>query len=132
MPWLYIGLSIAAGAAAGGVLCLLLLLALRKREPYAGFLRLPHRRKLSFFRLLVKDSRVPLYLKLLLLAALVYFASPIDLLPGIMVDDVAFALVALIIVIKFLPREVLQKLLEEAAGPGVEQPPSSEGVGTST
>ena len=58
------------------------------------------------------------------LAALVYFASPIDLLPGIVVDDVAFALVALIIVIKFMPREVLRKLLEEAAGPGAEQRPA--------
>ncbi len=130
MPWLYIGVSIAAGAAAAGVLCLLLLLALRKREPYAGFLRLSHRRKLSFFRLLAKDSRVPLCLKLLLLAAVVYFVSPIDFLPGIIVDDIAFALAALIIVIKFMPGDVLQSLLEEAAG--AEQPPSAEGVETPT
>ena len=85
-----------------------------RREPYAGFIRLRTRRKLTFFRLLLQDQRVPLYIKLLPLLAAVYLASPIDLLPGIMLDDIALALLTLALIVRLLPRAVLDDLLRQA------------------
>jgi uncharacterized membrane protein YkvA (DUF1232 family) len=90
------------------------------------------RRKLTFFRLLLQDGRVPLYVKLLPLVVAVYLASPIDLLPGIILDDVALALLALVLIIRFAPRHVLEELLQRAqeadapAPPGGTAPPQAE------
>ena len=131
MPWLVVILSILGGVAVAGLVCLVVILLLKDREPYASFLRLSTRRKLSFFRLLIQDNRVPFQLKLLLVAALVYFISPVDFLPGIVVDDVAFALVALVIVIKFMPPQALQHLLEQAGGSDSAGTSPTDGVGTS-
>ena len=113
MAWLYLTLSVLAGLAGAAFLCLWTIRWLGRREPYAAFLRLPSRRKLTFFRLLLRDTRVPLYVKLLPLAVAVYFASPIDLMPGIMLDDVAFALLALVLIIRLTARPVLDDLMEQ-------------------
>ena len=71
--------------------------------PLLGFLRSRNRRKLTFFRLLLQDRRVPLYVKLLPLAVVVYVASPIDLLPGLIFDDVAVALLTLVLIVRVTP-----------------------------
>ena len=118
MPWEYLAISIVGSLAVAVLLCIWLIRLMRRREPYASFLRLGNRRKLSFFRLLIQDARVPIYLKLLLLAVVIYFVSPVDFIPGFVLDDVAFALLALVIIVKYLPRPVLQSLLEEAAETG--------------
>jgi len=55
-----------------------------------------------------------LYVKLLPLAVVVYLISPIDLLPGIFLDDIAVALLALVLIIRFTPRHVLEELLRQA------------------
>ena len=47
--------------------------------------------------------------------AVIYFVSPIDLLTGIPIDDLAIALLALLLVIKFTPAPVLANLLVQAA-----------------
>ena len=114
MPWIYILLSIAGGLVLSVVLCLWAVRWFGRREPYAGFIRLRTRRKLTFFRLLLQDQRVPLYIKLLPLLAAVYLASPIDLLPGIMLDDIALALLTLALIVRLLPRAVLDDLLRQA------------------
>lgn len=45
---------------------------------------------------LLRDGRVPGWLKLLLpLGALVYWVVPVDLIPGIPLDDIAVVLIAL-------------------------------------
>ena len=52
-----------------------------------------------------------------------YLASPLDLLPGIPLDDIAFALLALALMVKLTPKDVLEDLLRRAAGAGVVRPP---------
>ena len=68
---------------------------------------------------------MPLYIKLLALAVAVYLISPIDLLPGIVLDDIVVALLALVLILKYTPRPVIEDLLRQAAGdvarPGVSQ-----------
>ena len=50
------------------------------------------RAKLTFLRLLVLDRRLPWYIRALPLAVLVYWISPLDLIPLFPFDDIAFAL----------------------------------------
>ena len=61
------------------------------------------------------DGRVPFYLKSLLVAALVYFISPIDLIPELLnpllglTDDVAVLLLAFKYFMHKAPREVVEE-----------------------
>jgi len=70
-------------------------------------------RFLKLYWRLFCDSRVPFYLKSLLVAALVYFASPIDLIPEIfnpllgLSDDLAVLLLAFKFFMYKAPREVV-------------------------
>ena len=71
------------------------------------------------FRLML-DRRVPLRLKLILPAALVYLAVPVDLLPDIIpvagrIDDLFVIIGALVIFLGLAPREVVA---EHARGGG--------------
>ena len=53
---------------------------------------------------LLWDPRVPMALKIMLpAAAMVYWLSPIDLLPGLPIDDVALMLVALHLFVQMAP-----------------------------
>ena len=83
MVWVYVISGTAGGLAAAVLLWLLERPLAGAAGPLLGFLRSRNRRKLTFFRLLLQDRRVPLYVKLLPLAVVVYVASPIDLLPGL-------------------------------------------------
>ena len=76
------------------------------------------------FRLMM-DRRVPLRLKLLLPAALVYLVSPIDLLPDIVpllthIDDIIVILLALAIFISMAPRDVVLEHMRRPGGGPVE------------
>ena len=122
MPWFYIALTSAGGLVLAVLLCLLIVRWLGRREPYAGFIRLRNRRKLTFFWLLMQDHRVPLYIKVLPLLVAVYLVWPIDLLPGIPLDDIAFALLALVLIVRLTPSHVLEDLLHEAAAADVPTP----------
>ena len=119
MPWFFVVLSSVGGLALAVVLCFSTVRWLGRREPYAAFIHLRTRRKLTFCRLLLQDKRVPLYIKLLPLAVAVYIISPVDLLPGIVLDDIAVALLALVLIMKFTPRPVLEDLLRQAAAQDV-------------
>ena len=121
--WLYPVLSAIGGLLLLAVICLLIIRRFAKLEPYGAFIRLSNRRKLTFFRLFLLDQRVPLLVKLLPLFAAAYLASPIDLLPGIPFDDIAFALLALALMVKLTPKGVLEDLLGKAAGAEVVRPP---------
>ena len=114
MLWWYIALSAGGGLALAVLLSLLTIRWLGRREPYAAFIRLRTRRKLTFLRLLFQDKRVPFFVKLLPFLVAVYVISPIDLIPGIPLDDIAVALLALALIIKFTPRPVFQDLLRQA------------------
>ncbi len=116
MPWHLLIVSAVGSFVMAAVLCFGIIRWLGRREPYGAFIRLRIRRKLRFCWLVFLDKRVPLPLKLLVLAVLVYLISPIDILPGIVLDDIAVALLALVLIIRFTPRAVLEELIREAAG----------------
>ena len=75
---------------------------------------------------LVTNPRVPLYLKLLLpVGALAYWFWPVDLLPGIPIDDVAVLLIALRIFLS-----LADKALGGDAGDVVDSAPTDSGATT--
>ena len=127
MVWLTVGIIAAGGMVLGVVLALWAARWLGKREPYADFMGLPIRGKLAFFRLLLKDRRVPFYLKILALAVIAYVVSPIDLMPGIVLDDMALTVLALALIIKLTPRPVVLDLVQKAqsAGSTTDPPPAA-------
>ena len=65
-----------------------------------------------------------MWVKLLPLLVAVYLASPIDLLPGVILDDIALALLFLVLIVRLTPRQVLDDLLHQAAAADVPAPPS--------
>ena len=94
-----------AGLALSALMCWGVVLCLRRREPYASFIRL---------RLRAFDPRLPWYVRALPLLAFVYWISPIDLIPGLMADDVAFTLLIIMAIIRLTPRELIAELLQTA------------------
>ena len=118
--WLILG---AIGVALSALMCAAILKWLWRKEPYAAFIRLRLRAKLTFLRLLAFDSRLPWYIRALPLLALAYWISPIDLIPGFMVDDVAFTLLVILAIVRFTPRELITELLQ-TADEGKRSPPS--------
>lgn len=119
MP-LYVWFGIVLGAA----LCLAAVLGLvawrlLRREPYAGFLKLGARQKLRFFRSAMADRRVPLRVKIVPVALAMYLAMPIDLVPDFIpvlgyLDDVVMVVIALALIVRLTPNEVLRDLLVSA------------------
>ena len=74
---------------------------------------------------LMLDPRVPLRLKLLLPAALIYLVSPIDLLPDIVpllthIDDVIVIVLALAMFLSMAPRDVVLEHMRRSGGGPVE------------
>lgn len=122
MTWLYLALAASGLFALVALLSFWLIRRLGRREPYAGFLRLNIRQKLTFFRLLLLDNQVPIYIKLLPVAVAFYIVWPIDLLPGIPLDDLAVALLALVLIIRFTPPSALNNLLLRAAAAPTKRP----------
>lgn len=114
MSWITLLITAAIGLAAASLLAYAVIRWLVRREPYASFGRLRWRAKITFFRLLIFDNRVPWAARLLLVLVLVYLISPIDLMPGIALDDVALALVALVAIVKMTPDNVVTDLIQAA------------------
>ena len=114
MSWITLLITAAIGLAAASLLAYAVIRWLIRREPYASFARLRWRAKITFFRLLIFDNRVPWAARLLLVLVLVYLISPIDLIPGIALDDVALALVALVVIVKMTPDNVVTDLIQAA------------------
>ena len=98
------------------------LVALRvitKREPYKSFMQLGMRRKLTFIKLLLRDRRVPLYVKAIPLFLGLYLISPIDIIPDFIpvvgfLDDVLITLLAFFLIFKLTSENVVGDLLAEA------------------
>ena len=114
MSWITLLITAAIGLAAASLLAYAVIRWLIRREPYASFARLRWKAKITFFRLLIFDNRVPWTARLLLVLVLVYLISPIDLIPGIALDDVALALVALVAIVKMTPDNVVTDLIQAA------------------
>ena len=115
MDWKFLIILGIAGLALSALMCWGVVVCLRRREPYATFMRLRLRAKLTFLRLLAFDPRLPWYVRALPLLALAYWISPIDLIPGFMADDLAFTLLMIMTIIRLTPRELIAELLQAAA-----------------
>jgi uncharacterized membrane protein YkvA (DUF1232 family) len=131
--WLYLAIAIVVGIILFSLALYWLIRWLGEREPYRTFLRLRTRQKLTFFRLLLQDRerQVPLYVKLIPILLVVYLSIPFDIIPDFVpvlgyLDDVAIALLALVLIIKLTPQPVVLKLLHHARGA---EPSSVEGGG---
>ena len=114
MDWKILAIAAGTGLLLGAVLAVAIVLWMVRREPYATFHRLGLRAKLTFLRLLVFDRRLPWYVRALPLAVLIYWISPLDLLPFFPFDDVAFALLVLALMAWLIPRELIVELLVTA------------------
>jgi uncharacterized membrane protein YkvA (DUF1232 family) len=131
--WLYLTIAIVVGLTLFSLALYWLIRWLGKREPYGIFLRLRTRQKLTFFRLLLRDRgrQIPLYVKLIPVVLVVYLSIPFDIIPDFVpvlgyLDDVALALLALVLIIKMTPRPVVLDLLRQARGA---KPLPAEGEG---
>jgi uncharacterized membrane protein YkvA (DUF1232 family) len=127
--WVYLTIVIVVGIILFSLALYWLIHWLGKREPYGTFLRLRTRQKLTFFRLLLRDRgrQVPVYVKLISVALVIYLSIPFDIVPDFVpvlgyLDDVALALLALVLIIKLTPRPVVLDLLRQAHG--AELPPA--------
>ncbi len=75
--------------------------------------RLPWRRKLALAWALLRDGRVPLWVRAIIPALILYLAMPIDLIPDFIpvlghLDDVAVVLVAGGLLLRFTPRAAVE------------------------
>ena len=114
MDWKTLGIAAGAGLLLGAVLAVAVVLWMVRREPYATFHRLGLRAKMRFLRMLILDRRLPWYIRVLPLAVLVYWISPVDLIPFFPFDDVAIALLVLAMMIWLTPRDLISQLLSDA------------------
>jgi uncharacterized membrane protein YkvA (DUF1232 family) len=78
--------------------------------------KLRFRDKISFVRDVMRDRRVPWWSKLIAGALVIYLASPIDLIPDFIpvlgqLDDLAMALIAGGVLLRSVPREVIEEHL---------------------
>lgn len=92
---------------------------LQDREPYATVLKLRSREKLRFFRRAVTNKNVPMRVKFIPVLLALYLANPIDLIPDFIpvlgyVDDVAVIVIALALMIRFTPNDVVLELVSES------------------
>lgn len=80
-------------------------------------LHIPNFLKLAYR--LVRDKRVPLYLKLICYAALIYVLSPYDLVPMAFIpflgwiDDVIIFYICLKLLVKYSPSEVVKQHVQK-------------------
>ena len=114
MDWKLLLLLGLTGLTLSALMCVGFVKWLGVREPYATFMRLRLRAKLTFLRLLALDPRLAWYIRALPLIALAYWISPIDLIPGFMADDLAFTLLVIVAVVRLTPRELISDLLRDA------------------
>ena len=114
MDWIFWLILGAVGIGISILLCLAAVAILGRREPYASFLRLRLRAKITFLRLLAFDQRLQWYVRALPLLALAYWISPIDLIPGFMADDIAFTLLVIVVIVRLTPRSLVGELLRSA------------------
>ena len=118
--WWILTLAV-AGVLVFSLFALALVRWLAKREPYSNFLSLRSRRKLTFVRLVMRDRRVPWYVKTIPVLLAVYLISPIDIIPDIIpvlsyMDDVVIALLAFFLIFKLTSGPVVTDLIQQARG----------------
>ena len=114
MDWTTLAIATGTGLLMGAALTVGVVIWMIRREPYASFHRLGLRAKMTFLRLLVFDRRLPWYIRALPLVVLVYWISPVDLIPFFPFDDIALALLVLGLMVWLIPRDLITELLTTA------------------
>ena len=117
--WWELALSATVGILLFSAFAVAVVRLLTKREPYKNFMQLRLRRKLTFIKLLLRDRRVPLYVKAIPLFLGLYLISPIDIIPDFipvvgLLDDVLITLLAFFLIFKLTSDNVVRDLLLEA------------------
>ena len=111
------------------VLCVLLGVAARRMWRRAGpeeralvrrILRLPIRRKLRLALALAREPRIPLVVRAIPPALILYLATPIDVIPDFIpvlghADDVVILIVGVGFLLRFTPRDVLEEHVSRLA-----------------
>ena len=100
----------------------LLIRRLRDREPYATVLRLRTRQKITFFRRLITDPRLPRRVRIIPIALAVYLAFPVDLIPDFIpvigyLDDVGMVILALLLIVRLTPAGLLNEIASDVESP---------------
>ena len=129
MGWWELAIAMTPAVLIVSAFALAMVRLLVKREPYKNFMRLRSRRKnfmrlrsrrkLTFIRLVLRDRRVPLYVKAIPLFLALYLVSPIDIIPDFIpvvgfLDDVLITLLAFFLIFKLTSETVVRDLLLEA------------------
>ena len=117
--WWELALSATVGILLFSAFAVAVVRLLTKREPYKNFMQLRLRRKLTFIKLLLRDRRVPWYVKAIPLFLGLYLISPIDIIPDFipvvgLLDDVLITLLAFFLIFKLTSDNVVRDLLLEA------------------
>ena len=85
-------------------------------------MKLPFRRKLTLAARLMRDRRIPLVVRLIPPALVVYLASPVDVIPDFIpvlgqLDDVVAIVVGVRLLLRYAPRPVIEGHLDTLAAP---------------
>jgi len=119
VEWWVLALLATVGILLFSAFTLAVVRIITKREPYKNFMQLRLRRKLTFVKLLLRDQRVPLYVKAIPFILGLYLLSPIDIIPDFIpvvgyLDDVLITLLAFFLIFKLTSEYVVRDLLLEA------------------
>jgi uncharacterized membrane protein YkvA (DUF1232 family) len=115
LAWWEIALIVVLGTLAALLLAALIVwwLASKRTKAVAARLKnLPWRYKLALARRLIADERLPLVVRALLPALVVYLALPVDLIPDFLpvigqIDDVLVLVVGIVLLVKLTPGQLL-------------------------
>ena len=118
MVWWQLALLASVGVALFSAAAFAAVRLMMKREPYKGFMHLRMRRKLTFTKLLLRDRRVPWYVKAIPFFLGLYLISPIDIIPDFIpvlgwLDDALITLLAFFLIFKLTSKTVVRDLLLE-------------------
>lgn len=119
LTWWEIALVVVLGTVAALLLAALMLwwLASKRTKGIATRVKdLPWRYKLVLARRLIGDERLPLLVRAILPALVVYLSLPIDLIPDFLpvigqVDDVLVLVVGIVLLVKLTPAQLLEEHL---------------------
>jgi len=121
LAWWELALIVVLGTIAVLLLAALILwwLASKRTKAIGGRVKdLPWRYKLALAGRLVRDERMPLLVRVLLPAIVVYLALPLDLIPDFIpvvgqIDDVLVLVVGVVLLAKLTPARLLDEHLAD-------------------
>jgi uncharacterized membrane protein YkvA (DUF1232 family) len=89
-------------------------------------MKLPIRRKLTLAARLARDRRIPLLVRLVPPALVLYLASPVDVIPDFIpvlgqLDDVVAIVIGVRLLLRYAPRAVIEGHLERLEAPAAQR-----------